>query len=200
MDDHVDVPVESSWRGVGRFFWELLKAFLVAIVIIVPIRYFLVQPFFVRGASMEPTFDDGQYLIIDQLSYRFRVPARGEVVVFRYPNNPSQFFIKRVIGLPNETVRVEGGQVVIKNSQHPEGVILNETEYLPEGLRTGGQVEMKLGSDDYFVLGDNRPASSDSRSWGLLQEKAIVGRVWVRAFPFDALTVFAPPKQGFLGL
>ncbi|MBI3255721.1 MAG: signal peptidase I [Candidatus Andersenbacteria bacterium] len=200
MNDHLDMPAESSWRGVGRFFWELLKAFLVAIIIIVPIRYFLVQPFFVRGASMEPTFNDGQYLIIDQLSYRFRQPARGEVVVFHYPNRPSQFFIKRVIGLPHETVRIEGGQVIIKNTRHPEGVILNETAYLPADLRTGGQLETELGDDDYFVLGDNRPASSDSRSWGLLKEKEIVGRVWVRAFPFDALTIFAAPQQGFLGL
>lgn len=200
MNDELDVPVESPMRGVGRFFWELLKAFLVAVVIIVPIRYFLVQPFFVRGASMEPTFDDGQYLIIDQLSYHMRKPARGEVVVFRYPNRPSQFFIKRVIGLPGEAVRIQGGQVIIQNTQHPEGVVLNEAEYLPLTLRTGGQVEIKLGEDEYFVLGDNRAASSDSRSWGSLKGKAIVGRVWVRAFPFDRVTVFAAPQQGFLGL
>ncbi len=195
-----EIQTQSSWRGIGLFFWELLKAFIIAIVIIVPIRYFLIQPFFVRGASMEPTFDDGQYLVIDQLSYRFRAPARGEVIVFRYPNRPSQFFIKRVIGLPGETIQIEEGQVVIQNAQHAGGVILNEASYLPADVRTGGQMTVKLANDEYFVLGDNRAASSDSRSWGSLKRDAIVGRVWVRAFPFNSLTVFAPERQGLLGI
>ena len=200
MNEETDEVPTSFGRGVGSFFWELLKAFLIAIVIIVPIRYFLVQPFFVRGASMEPTFDDGEYLVIDQLSYRFRQPQRGEVIVFRYPNQPSQFFIKRIIGLPGETVRVENGQVVIENSQHPEGVILNEVPYLPSGVRTGGQERLMLSQNEYFMLGDNRPSSSDSRSWGPLTSDEIIGRVWIRAFPFDQLTVFSPANAGFLGL
>ncbi|MBI3420679.1 MAG: signal peptidase I, partial [Candidatus Sungbacteria bacterium] len=180
-DDREEAPT-SFGRGVGSFFWELLKAFLIAVVIIVPIRYFLVQPFFVRGASMEPTFDDGQYLVIDQLSYRFREPQRGEVIVFRYPNQPSQFFIKRIIGLPGETVHIENGQVLIQNSHHPDGVILNEVPYLPADIRTGGQETVTLAEHEYFVLGDNRPSSSDSRSWGPLPAGGIIGRVWVRAF------------------
>lgn len=190
----------SPWAAVGRFFWELVKAFLIAVIVIVPIRYFLIQPFFVRGASMEPTFEDGEYLIIDQLSYRWRAPQRGEVVVFRYPINPSQFFIKRIVGLPGETVRVENGRVVIQNSRHPEGVVLDESSYLPPEERTGGVGKVDLGPEGYFVLGDNRAASSDSRSWGALPADDIVGRVWVRAFPVDRVTVFSPVSLGFLGL
>src|SRR5687768_10118422 len=118
--------------ALGSFFWELIKIFLIAVAIIVPIRYFLVQPFFVRGASMEPNFHDGEYLIIDELSYRFREPRRGEVIVFRYPDNPSQFFIKRIVGLPGDTVTVESGQIKVQNSQYQQGVILDESTYLAE--------------------------------------------------------------------
>ncbi|MBI1833660.1 MAG: signal peptidase I [Candidatus Andersenbacteria bacterium] len=186
--------------GIVKFFWELIKAFLVALVIIIPIRYFLVQPFFVRGASMDPTFHDGEYLLIDQLSYRFREPRRGEVIVFRYPQEPSQFFIKRIVGLPGETVRIEDGRVVIVNNQLQQGAAIDESGYLPEGLRTGGHVEMTLQKDEFFVLGDNRPASSDSRAWGVLPEEDIIGRTWIRAFPFDRLSLFRIDPPGFVSI
>src|SRR5688500_16485157 len=92
--------------ALGVFFWEIVKILILAVIIIVPIRYFLIQPFFVRGASMEPNFYDGEYLVIDELSYRWRDPKRGEVIVFRYPNNHAQFFIKRIVGVPGDTVRL----------------------------------------------------------------------------------------------
>lgn len=182
------------------FFWELLKVFLISMAIIIPIRYFLVQPFFVRGASMEPSFQDGEYLVIDQLSYRLREPERGEVVVFRFPLRPSQFFIKRIVGLPGETVIVRDGQVVIQNQEHPSGVILDESLYLDEVMRTGGNVTVQLKAREYFVLGDNRAASSDSRSWGMLPEEDLVGRAWIRAFPFDAIALFSYERPGFVSL
>lgn len=147
---------------------------------------------------MEPTFNDGEYLIIDQLSYRLREPARGETIVFRYPLQPSQFFIKRIVGLPGERVRIEDSQIIIQNEKHPQGVIVDETNYLPDSLRTGGQVDVQLGAGEYFVLGDNRPASSDSRSWGALPEADIVGRAWIRAFPFDQFSIFSPDTPGFI--
>lgn len=190
----------SASKAIGKFFWELIKAFLIAVVIIVPIRYFLVQPFFVRGASMEPTFHDGEYLVIDQLSYRFREPRRGEVIVFRYPQQPSQFFIKRIIGVPGESVTVEDGQVVITNEKHPQGVVLDESGYIEDGVRTGGQISVQLDDDEYFVLGDNRPASSDSRSWGALEDEYIIGRTWVRAYPFNRLDVFDVDVPGFIAI
>lgn len=172
--------------------------FVVALVIIVPIRYFLVQPFFVRGASMEPSFEDGEYLIIDELSYRWREPRRGDVVVFHYPDDPSQFFIKRIVGLPSETVRVEEGSVVIYNNQFRQGVVLDESPYLMEGTRTSGQSHVTLAEEEYFVLGDNRGSSSDSRSWGPLKRRQIVGRAWIRAFPVSRIGVFPLDEPGFV--
>src|SRR3989344_7250202 len=147
---------------------EILKFVIITLVVVVPIRSYVPQPFVVSGLSMEPTFDDGEYLIIDELSYHFREPRRGEVVVFRFPDNPSQFFIKRIIGLPGDTVTVQGGQVQIKNEQYQQAVLLDESPYLAAAVRTGGQVTYQLGAEEYFVLGDNRPASSDSRNWGKL--------------------------------
>ncbi|PIT98533.1 MAG: signal peptidase I [Candidatus Andersenbacteria bacterium CG10_big_fil_rev_8_21_14_0_10_54_11] len=191
----------GSFLGyIGRFFWELIKVFLLACAIIIPIRYFLVQPFFVRGASMEPNFSDGEYLVVDELSYYLRTPQRGEVVVFRYPNNPSQFFIKRIVGLPGETVQIADGQIVMKNDRYPDGVVLDESRYLPEQIRTGGRLSVVLGDDEYFVLGDNRPASSDSRTWGVLPAEDIVGRAWVRAFPLDRFGILPALRPGFLSL
>lgn len=181
---------EGFWRTLGLFFWELLKAFILAMVIIVPIRYFLVQPFFVRGASMEPNFHDSEYLIVDQLSYRFREPKRGEVIVFRYPQDPSQFFIKRIIGLPGETIHVDNGHVSVTEHGNPTTDVLDETAYLSKEVRTGGQMDVHLNNEEYFVLGDNREASSDSRSWGPVGKQAIMGRTWIRAWPLSRFTIF----------
>jgi signal peptidase I len=179
-----------TWFGaVGRFLIELVEVVVISLAIILPIRYFLVQPFYVKGASMEPTFDDREYLIIDEISYRFREPARGEVVVFRFPIDPSQYFIKRVIGLPGETVRVSNNVITVVNAEHPEGWILNES-YLDPNTRTHSETSLTLGPDEYFVMGDNRSASLDSRSFGALTKKHIVGRVWIRGWPVDRLTVF----------
>ena len=113
------------------FIWETIKVIVISLAIIIPIRYFLIQPFYVKGASMEPNFHDHEYLIIDEISYRLNDPQRGDVVVFRYPNEPSQYFIKRIIGLPGETVQVEDGQITIINNYMPQGFILNESSYLP---------------------------------------------------------------------
>ncbi len=203
-DQDVLIPPATDKRSpiaaIGKFFWELIKVFLLAMAIIVPVRYFLVQPFFVRGASMEPNFYDGEYLVVDELSYYLRSVQRGEVIVFRFPNNLSQFFIKRVIGLPGETVKIANGQIVIVNNMYPQGVILDESEYLPAQTRTGGQLSLTLGGDEYFVLGDNRAASSDSRSWGTLEYQEIIGRAWVRAFPLSRLGAVPSIRPGFVSL
>lgn len=185
--------------AVGAFFWELVKVFLLAMAIIVPIRYFLVQPFFVRGASMEPNFLDGEYLVVDELSYRLREPRRGEVIVFQFPNNPSQFFIKRIVALPGETVVIENNQITIKSERYPHGVLLDEAQYLSADVETRGSVTVELGENEYFVLGDNRAASSDSRSWGALGANDIIGRAWIRAFPVERFGVLEFPRPGFLG-
>ena len=186
--------------AIGIFFWEIVKVIILAVIIIVPIRYFLVQPFFVRGASMEPNFFDGEYLVIDELSYRFRDPRRGEVVVFKYPNNHEQFFIKRLVGLPGDTVQVGGGQVTIANVTYSQGAVLDESSYLPEGIRTGGQQTLQLHDGEYFVLGDNRAASSDSRQWGVLQDNEIVGRAAFRAWPLTRADWFETDRPQFLSV
>ena len=184
-------------RTIFLFVWEVLKIAVIALAIIVPIRYFLIQPFFVKGASMEPNFDDGQYLIIDELSYRYRSPERGEVMVFRYPLDTSQFYIKRLIGLPGETIEVAEGRIKILNEKHPLGFILDESKYLPADIITAGETKMKLGEGEYFLLGDNRQASFDSRRWGVVPQKDIIGRVWFRAWPPQTAKVFAAPEYSY---
>jgi signal peptidase I len=142
---------------------------------------FIAQPFIVSGASMQETFQSGEYLIVDQLSYYFESPKRGEVVIFRYPKDPSKFFIKRVIGEPGDTISIEDGVVSIKNAQNPDGFVLNEPYAEPMPL--SAPLTETLGEREYFVMGDNRDESSDSRAWGVLQEERIIGRAWLRLFP-----------------
>ena len=177
-------------KKIFIFIWETFKIVVISLAIIIPVRYYLVQPFFVRGASMTPNFDNGQYLVIDEISYRFEGPERGEVVVFKYPLDPSQYYIKRIIGLPGETIEIKDGQVIIYNQDFPQGMALDESSYLAAGTITWGETKVELAQDEYFVLGDNRQASSDSRQWGGLAEKNIIGRVWLRAWPFDQIEVF----------
>jgi signal peptidase I len=160
---------------------EIVRFSIIAILIVIPIRMFIAQPFIVSGASMDNTFHNGQYLIVDQVSYYFNQPARGDVVIFRYPRDPSKFFIKRIIGIPGDTITIENAQVKITNEQHPDGFILEEP-YV-KSMALSSRITETLGEREYFVMGDNRDQSSDSRSWGILQEERIVGRALVRLFP-----------------
>lgn len=163
--------------------WELIRFILIAVIIVFPIRMLVAQPFIVSGSSMFPTFQDKQYLIVDQISYRFNEPERGDVVIFRFPLDTTKFFIKRVIGLPEEKVVIEDGKVSIfdKNGEELE---LDEP-YLENVSHDSMSVTLNEG--EYFVLGDNRTASSDSRVWGLLPRENIVGKAFVRLLPVDAL-------------
>ena len=178
-------------RNFFSFLWEISKIVIIALLIVVPIRYFIFQPFLVRGASMEPNFQNGDYLIIDEISYRFGEPQRGEVIVFKYPNNLSQRYIKRIIGLPGETIEIEDGQVIISRGKTTQ--ILDESNYLPTDIKTPGDIQTTLEEDQYFVLGDNRIASSDSRRWGSLSREDIVGRVVFRAWPPTAVAKIVAP-------
>lgn len=180
----------SLFSKIFAFGGELLHVVVISLAIIIPVRYFLIQPFYVKGASMEPNFYDHEYLIIDEIGYRMHDPARGDIVVFRYPNDPRQFFIKRVIGLPGERVKVGGGKVTIFNQEYPEGKALDETSYLG-ALTTSGERDTKLGPDEYFLMGDNRPASLDSRVFGAVPRSFIVGRVWLRGWPPEKMKVFS---------
>jgi signal peptidase I len=180
----------KDMRGIFAFFWEILKTVIIALLIVIPIRYFIFQPFLVNGQSMEPNFENGDYLIVDEISYHFRQPKRGEVIVFRYPFDPSKRFIKRIIGLPGETVEIEDGKILIS------GKVLDEGSYLPKDTFTQsmGIQKITLRDGEYFVLGDNRLSSSDSRSWGPLPRKNIIGRVLFRAFPLKSFTKIPLPQ------
>ncbi len=170
------------------FLSEIIRFSLIALLIVLPIRIFVAQPFIVSGASMETTFSTGQYLIVDQLTYHLEEPKRGEVIIFRYPKDPSKFFIKRIIGIPGDTISISGRDVSVSNAAHPEGVLLEENYILD--MKPSAALTETLGEDEYFVMGDNRDASSDSRAWGVLQRDKIVGRAFLRLFPLSKVDVF----------
>ena len=175
---------QSSRNEILAFVWETIKVVVISLAIILPIRYYLVQPFFVKGASMEPNFEDGDYLLVDELSYRFSEPVRGDVIIFRYPGDTSQFFIKRIIGLPGETIEIKKNKVIIYNTESSEGFLLAES-YLDSKQETLGNMLIRLDDNEYFVLGDNRLASSDSRRWGPVNKTLITGKAFLRAWPFN---------------
>ncbi|PIR87709.1 MAG: signal peptidase I [Candidatus Harrisonbacteria bacterium CG10_big_fil_rev_8_21_14_0_10_45_28] len=172
--------------------WEVAEVVVIALVTVLVIRSFIAQPFLVSGASMEPNFINGDYLLVDEMTYYFRSPSRGDVIVFRYPANPKSFFIKRVIGLPNETIKILDGEITVRTADGAEEIKLDES-YLPDDLKTGNNLEQALGPDEYFVLGDNRSNSFDSRSWGGLPKEDIIGIVRLKIFPIREFEVISHP-------
>lgn len=173
--------VSTSKKSSEHPLTEIIRFSLIALLIVFPIRMFIAQPFIVSGASMQETFQNGEYLIVDQVTYYFEEPHRGDVVIFRYPRDPSKFFIKRVIGVPGDQISIEGNVVKIKNEEHPDWATLDEP-YIAS-MEPNTYLEETLGEGEYFVMGDNRDQSSDSRMWGVLQERNIVGRALIRLFP-----------------
>ncbi|HEX9664397.1 MAG TPA: signal peptidase I [Patescibacteria group bacterium] len=174
-------------KSSAEFILELVKIVIISLAIIIPVRYFLIQPFYVKGASMEPNFFDHEYLVIDEISYRFKEPQRGEIVVFKYPRDPSQYFIKRIIGLPGDKVEIKDGRVYVGNLK------LDESAYLNPETKTLGDLVITLEGDEYFLLGDNRNFSLDSRSFGPVKKSFIIGRTWFRGWPFSKIMVFEKP-------
>jgi signal peptidase I len=180
-------------RNFFASFLEVLEIAVIAIAAVFVVRTYLVQPFLVSGTSMFPNFQNGDYVLVDELTYRIRPPERGEVVVFHDPQDFSTYFIKRVIGLPNEKINIASDTITVYNAAHPAGLILHEA-YIPQGTLTSGSTTYMLSSSTYLMLGDNRPFSYDSRSWGLLPAQNIVGLVRVRLWPLNAITAFSDPK------
>jgi len=176
------------------FLKEVLSFGAIALLIVLPIRIFIAQPFVVSGSSMDPTFENGQYLIVDQTTYHFNEPKRGDVVIFRYPKDPSKFFIKRIIGLPGEIVHTKGEQVSV-TSKDGSTTTIAEPYVVNHG--NGTDIDLTLRSSDYFVMGDNRPASSDSRTWGVLPRENIVGRAFLRLYPITSLATFPGDVASF---
>lgn len=163
-----------------NFFLELVKFVFIILVVLVPFRLYIAQPFIVNGTSMSPTFETGQYLIVDEISYRFEEPQRGDVIIFKKPHESGEFLIKRLIGLPGETVEIRGKDITIKNTSNPNGFKLNEP-YIK--FNRDEVFTRKLLDDEYFVMGDNRPVSLDSRIIGPIKSENIVGKAFLRLLP-----------------
>jgi len=199
FDNKPKDELKKEKRGFWRLspFWDfvfdLVKIAAIAFIIVWPIHKFIFQPFYVVGPSMEPNFYDKEYLIIEEVSYRFNQPQRGEVVVFRSPVNPKDHLIKRVIGLPGERILIKQEAVYIYNRDFPEGLKLDESAYLSAGVKTPGQVDIQLGPDQYYLLGDNRNVSLDSRVFGSVKKALITGRTWVRGWPVARAGVIKAP-------
>ncbi len=186
-------------RNFLTFVFEVVKVVVISLAIIIPVRYFLIQPFYVKGASMEPSFYDHEYLIIDEISYRFREPNRGEIIVFKYPRDPSQYFIKRIVALPGEKIEIKDGEVFVYTKENNRRIQLDE-EYLSDGVDTYSSKEtvIELGEEEYYVLGDNRNHSKDSRSFGTVKESFVVGKVLFRGWPFDRIGTFDLPEYSLI--
>ena len=170
-------------------FFEVLESVTVAVVLVFLVRYFIAQPFLVSGSSMEPNFKNGDYLLVDELAYRFRSPSRGEVVIFRYPGDPRVHYIKRIIGLPGERVTGDGDKITV--FENGEGKVLNESYVWAKGNRA--KFDVTLGLNEYFVMGDNRNFSFDSRSWGALPQDDIIGLARFRLWPITRVMAFSAP-------
>jgi signal peptidase I len=194
MNDSEMNNVESSnvTTQSDRFTYVYL---VVVVAMALIIRFFVLAPYLVSGSSMEPNFHDYNYLLVDQISYRLDNPQRGDVIVLDLPQNTSRALIKRIIGLPGETILISGANpiVTIINADHPEGIVLDEPYVSPVNYGGASDMRITLADDQYFVLGDNRHVSADSRIWGILPRADIVGRVLLRLYPFDELD--ALPSQ-----
>lgn len=175
---------EKQEKTKGQALWELVRFAMIALVAVFLIRIFVVQPFIVSGSSMVPTFENGEYLIIDEISYRVNNPQRDDVVVFKYPNDTKKYFIKRIIGLPNETVDIKGNVITITNEEHQDGFKLDQP-YVKNMSKN--DIHFELKNDEYFVMGDNRSASSDSRYWGAVKRKLLVGKALLRLWPIGRI-------------
>ncbi len=193
MDPLPERQTTTQPHGARQTFLEWIKVIAITLVIAIPIRYFIAEPFIVNGASMDPTFSSYQFLIVDRLTYRVESPTRGDVVVFEYPNEPTTYYIKRIIGLPGETVDISDGIVTISAAKDATGATrspftLNEP-YVDPIHASHDTYHVDLSSTQYFVMGDNRAQSSDSRSWGPLERHFLIGRPVVRLWPPTTLSI-----------
>jgi len=206
MKEEVIQKNEEEYLGIGGLLLEMVRVFILAVVIIIPVRVFLFQPFFVQGSSMQPNFEDGEYLVISEFGYKetnigwsdtnwFRVKSfqeinRQDVAVFRFPKNEKEFFIKRVIGLPGESVEIRKGKVIIYNEGHPDGFFLDESAYIGVGVLTQDMSRTEVAKGQYFLMGDNRMYSYDSRAFGPVGKDKIIGRVLLRAWPAGRFSLY----------
>lgn len=197
MDQSPDNSTSGIERAVSehplslffRYVYEIVKTVVIVLFFALLIRTFLIQPFVVDGSSMEPTFHNREYLMVEKLNFALHKPNRGDIVVFRYPVDPRLNYVKRIVGLPGDRMEISGGKVTIFNNNNPSGMSLSES-YIPTTVQTkvtGDTIKHTwvVDAKSYFVLGDNREHSDDSRSWGLVPEQNIIGKVWITVYPFD---------------
>ncbi|MEI6304568.1 MAG: signal peptidase I [Candidatus Taylorbacteria bacterium] len=197
MEPNMTITEQNRiWNSVK----EWIQVIVIALVISLPIRFFIAEPFIVNGASMDPTFSTGQFLIVDRISYRFENPSRGDVIVFKYPNDPKIYYIKRIIGLPGETLTMKDGEITVTNpldsaftEKYPNGLTLDE-QYIAGIHKSHDTMTTTLGENSFFVMGDNRLQSSDSRAWGSLDRDLIVGKPIIRLLPPGAISIW-PGKE-----
>lgn len=172
-------------KRLGAFFLDILEVIVFSVAIFLFVYLLILQPHKIKGASMEPNFPDGEYLLTDKVSYRFNEPARGQVIVFEAPTENGDEFIKRIIALPGETITIKENTIYINNKKLEEN-------YISESIKTSSGAFLKEGEnirvpeENYIVLGDNRNFSSDSRTWGFVPKEKITGRAWF---------VYWPPKS-----
>lgn len=176
----LDTPRENEKKKHGMYLGEILESVAIAVILAVIIRFFLFQPFYIPSGSMEPTLKPGDRIIVNKLIYRYSQPKRGDIMVFKYPRDPARDFIKRTVGLPEETVEIKDSKVYINNKEIPQ-------PFLEPGLKFGsfGPVEVPEGS--YFMMGDNRNNSEDSRVWGTLPRENIVGKAMFIYWPLSRI-------------
>jgi len=178
----------NIFRSIGAFFLDIIETVVIALSIFLVVYLFLLQPHQVNGQSMVPNFQDGEYVLTDKISYKIGTPGRGDVIVFHAPeaaNCPKGTgcdFIKRVLGLPGDKVEVKDNAIWVNDRKLDEPYIPENFDVLP-GLFLKNNKFVVLGADEYFVSGDNRPYSSDSRSWGPIRSSNIVGRAFFRYWP-----------------
>jgi len=171
-------------KKIGSFFLDIIQTVVLALAFFVIIYLFFFQPHQVKGNSMSPNFLNGEYLLTDKITYRFKEPKRTDVIIFAAPMDEDYEYIKRIIGLPGETIKVEAGHIFI-NGEKLEEIYLNKEIKTQGGnfLKTGQTFLIPEG--EYIVIGDNRSYSSDSREWGTVPRKNIVGKAWLRYWPLD---------------
>jgi len=168
---------------IGRLILDLVETIITALLVFVIIYLFLFQPHQVKGNSMQPNFEDGEYLLTNKVTYRINKPKRGEVVIFESPQNKDFDYIKRIIGLPGEKVKIVNGKIFINGSVLDESAYLADDVYTQEGSFLPENEEVDVSENQYFVVGDNRSHSSDSREWGFISVENIIGKTWVRYWP-----------------
>lgn len=181
--------VESTLKAILK---EVIIFAIIIFGIVLPFRMYVAEPYIVSGVSMDPTFETGHYLIVDKISPEAKNPVRNEVLVFKFPESAhvsaenGKNLIKRVIGLPGDTVTIKGNEVIISNNENPNGFVLNQS-YVTHNLPSNLTVTLKDG--EYFVMGDNRKESYDSRYWGILPKADIIGRPIIRLFPVSKIGI-----------